>query len=147
MTTIKVFGRSRHTLYEIRMRRQRLLDAQRRTNADIIAHFSKLIENQGTNPAFTFTIYGLKDVHTIRCAAWTGTGSTAFAACPIREQLLTAFEAEVRPRHNCAEDDAYTACEKFWYSLIRGNTCGSVDIFRGCGWRYEDASGRVLVKA
>jgi hypothetical protein len=148
LTESNVFGRSRYTPFEMTMRRQRLNDFQRHNNAEIMSVFTELVTAGSQNPAFTLTIFGLKEQHVIRCAAWTGTGSHILAEHPIHDQLLAVFEEEVRPRHNCAYDNAEGACREFWTTLIHGTHAGECGpmIFRGCGWRYEDANGRVLEK-
>ena len=134
----------RYTPFDMSRRRQRLDASQDRNNAEIKEYFSKLVHNHGNNPAFTLTIYGLKRPYVIRHAAWTGNGSSSLEMCPIRDQLLDVFEQEVRPRHNCADDDARTACNSFWSFLSIDSR--TPQLFRGCAWRYEDASGNVLQK-
>eukprot|EP01048_Picozoa_sp_COSAG05_P013655 COSAG05_NODE_1474_length_4783_cov_4.459863_1_plen_123_part_00 len=121
-----------------------MIDQQDRNNAEISTYFNKLVHNHGNNPAFTLTIYGLKRQYVIRHAAWTGTGSSSLEMCPIRDQLLDVFEQEVRPRHNCADDDAHAACDNFWSYLCLNSMTPLV--FRGCAWRYADESGKVLEK-
>jgi hypothetical protein len=128
--------------FVMEQRRQRLEESQARNNTEIIDYFSQLMTTTppDLNPAFKLTIFGQVHTHVIKSLAWSG-------ACPIEEDLLRVFEAEVRPRHGCQLDDAAKSCYDFWWQLSHWSTrgCGPC-LFRACGWRYEDADGRVLEK-
>jgi hypothetical protein len=129
--------------FVMEQRRQRLEESQARNNTEIIDYFSQLMTTTppDLNPAFKLTIFGQVHTHVIKSLAWSG-------ACPIEEDLLRVFEAEVRPRHGCQLDNAAKSCYDFWWRLSHwdiNSGCGPC-LFRACGWRYEDADGRVLEK-